>query len=180
MVKKANESSPITPEEARFIDSVKRIREKKGWSQGELARYLGDTGTEGFHQTTISRIEKGERPVRLGEARAIARVFGSTVEQMTMSAENSDVVDELVDCVTNLKSARFAIAVDAGSMVTERRKLPALMEKAQQLSLELVQQEDSQLLLVISNALQLAQTLKDLDPVEIVRHEVARHEPRNG
>ncbi|MFI7584848.1 helix-turn-helix transcriptional regulator [Kocuria sp. M1N1S27] len=69
-------------DDARFAESVKRLREERGWSQGELARQLLAAGMEGFHQTTVSRIEKGERPVRLGEARALARVFDTSVDRM--------------------------------------------------------------------------------------------------
>lgn len=69
-------------DDTRFAESIKRLREERGWSQGELARQLLAVGMEGFHQTTVSRIEKGERPVRLGEARALARVFDTSVDRM--------------------------------------------------------------------------------------------------
>ncbi|PWF82015.1 helix-turn-helix transcriptional regulator [Kocuria rosea] len=71
-----------THDDDRFIESVRRLREEKGWSQGELARRIQAAGVEGFHQTTVSRIEKGERPVRLGEARALAHILGTSVDRM--------------------------------------------------------------------------------------------------
>lgn len=70
-------------DESWFIENMKTLRERKGWSQGELARRVSDLGWEGFHQTTISRVEKGERPVRLAEARGIAAALDATVAQMT-------------------------------------------------------------------------------------------------
>lgn len=68
--------------DGRFAANMKSMREARGWNQSELARRLTAVGVEGFHQTTISRIEAGSRPVRLGEAAAIARTLGTTVEMM--------------------------------------------------------------------------------------------------
>ncbi len=73
--------------EANFIRSMKLIREKHGWSQGELARRMTEAGWEGFHQTTISRIEKGERPVRLSESSGIATALGALVNQMILPGD---------------------------------------------------------------------------------------------
>jgi transcriptional regulator with XRE-family HTH domain len=47
-----------------------------------MARRLGRAGFAGSHQTTVSRIEKGERPVNLLEAYTIADVFGITIDQL--------------------------------------------------------------------------------------------------
>ena len=93
------ESDGIDPqgarEEAQFIKSMKRIREELGWSQGDLARAMKDAGWNGFHQTTISRIEKGERPVRLGEARGIATALGALVGQMILPGSGAKAVRDL-------------------------------------------------------------------------------------
>lgn len=76
--------SPAAQEELelRFASAVRRLREKRGWSQFQLSRLMTAHGFAGFHQTTISRIEKNERPVRIGEATGLAEVLGSTVTQM--------------------------------------------------------------------------------------------------
>lgn len=76
--------SPLgSDDESWFIENMKTLRERKGWSQGELARNVAALGWDSFHQTTISRIEKGERPVRLAEARGIAAALEASVAQMT-------------------------------------------------------------------------------------------------
>lgn len=59
---------------------MKAAREAKGWSQSALANALGGSG---LNQSAISRIESGERAVRLSEARAIARVFGTNVDALS-------------------------------------------------------------------------------------------------
>lgn len=69
--------------------AMKRLREESEWSQGEMARRMTELGWKGFHQTTISRIEKGERPVRLGEAQGIAAALNVTVDQMIHAGEDN-------------------------------------------------------------------------------------------
>lgn len=71
-----SEAAVAEEDERRFGAAVRRYREEAGWSQGELARRLNDLGWKAFHQTTISRIEKGERPIRLSEAKGFQKVFG--------------------------------------------------------------------------------------------------------
>lgn len=61
--------------ERNFATNMRLRREELGWSQGELSRRMRQGGWSNFHQTTVSRIEKHERPIRLSEAGAIARVL---------------------------------------------------------------------------------------------------------
>lgn len=95
MVEKQTFSRNITSEDLDFADNVRRIRELKGWSQGELARRISKLGVEGFHQTTISRIEKGERLVRLGEARSIARALNRPVDHFLQSSRDVEPLEKL-------------------------------------------------------------------------------------
>lgn len=53
-----------------------------GWSQAEFAEILRATGLTNMHQNTVSRIEKGDRPLRMAESEAIAKLFGLTVDEM--------------------------------------------------------------------------------------------------
>ncbi|MEX5259576.1 helix-turn-helix transcriptional regulator [Kocuria sp. CPCC 205263] len=75
----------------RFRENMRRIREEKGWSQGELSRRLVDSGLSVFHQTTITRIENGSRPVKLDEAGVIAEALGVTLEVMTYDSMSAAV-----------------------------------------------------------------------------------------
>ena len=67
--------------EDNFIARMKELRTAK-MSQTELARQLSDRGLQ-FHQQTVQRIEKGERPLRLNEALEIAEILGSDPADMT-------------------------------------------------------------------------------------------------
>jgi transcriptional regulator with XRE-family HTH domain len=61
--------------EARFRERVRQERDRRGWSQAELSKMLGDKGIKGIYPTTIAKIESGERAVRIDEATALADLF---------------------------------------------------------------------------------------------------------
>ena len=54
---------------------VAERRRAKGWSQADLVRRARAVGLDNFHQTTISRIEAGARPMTFGEAITLARLL---------------------------------------------------------------------------------------------------------
>lgn len=67
---------------SRFRDRVRRERtERRGWTQGQLAERMTERGVPtGWH--VIAKIEAGDRGVQIGEAAAIADVFGISVDQL--------------------------------------------------------------------------------------------------
>lgn len=65
-----------------FRLAVRRLREELGWSQNQLASELRKLGLEEFSQVAVARLERGERAVKLGEARVIASALRSTVRDM--------------------------------------------------------------------------------------------------
>lgn len=69
-------------DEANFARRMGELRAENGMSQSELARRMVERGFDSYSQMTVSRTEKGERPIRLTEARVIAEILGSTVEEM--------------------------------------------------------------------------------------------------
>lgn len=62
-----------------FRENMRATRDQEGISQGELSKRLIDAGWPVFHQTTVARIESGNRPVKLDEADAIAQALNSTL-----------------------------------------------------------------------------------------------------
>jgi transcriptional regulator with XRE-family HTH domain len=57
---------------------IQRLRSARGWSQAEAARRMKPFGYD-FNQALISRIELGQRPLRVNELADFARLFGVTV-----------------------------------------------------------------------------------------------------
>lgn len=125
---------PEVLEEARFAASVQRLREQAGISQTALARQMSEAGWSGFHQTTISRIEKGVRPVRLGEARALARLLGSSVPTMYSPVGLEQITGELRQLETVLSESLSALARNGVELVQRqadaRSRLIALERQA--------------------------------------------------
>ena len=58
-----------------LAERVAERRRAKGWSQANLVRHARAVGLDNFHQTTISRIEAGTRPMTFGEAITLARLL---------------------------------------------------------------------------------------------------------
>ncbi|MBF6298031.1 helix-turn-helix transcriptional regulator [Nocardia amamiensis] len=58
-----------------FGGRVRQWRKARSWSQEDLAAKLNDFGFE-MHQTTVAKIERGTRPLRVAEAVALAQIFG--------------------------------------------------------------------------------------------------------
>ncbi|OBI77011.1 helix-turn-helix transcriptional regulator [Mycobacterium sp. E740] len=68
--------------ETRFRERVRRERERRDWSQAELAKLLQDKGIGSVYPTTVAKIEAGERAVRIDEATALADIFEVSVDAL--------------------------------------------------------------------------------------------------
>jgi transcriptional regulator with XRE-family HTH domain len=111
---------PRTPEEM-FGQTIHRVRTANGQTQESIAQAMRAHGFE-FSQLTVSRIERGSRPVRLNEAIALARVLD---------------VDLLTTFVT-------AVAGEAGesAAITERVAFVKVLQLTQELAAAEAQQAD--------------------------------------
>jgi Helix-turn-helix len=83
-----DDTGPPPPWERNFIKRMIELRAAK-MSQTELARQLQERGLP-FHQQTVQRVEKGERPLRLNEAYAIAEILGTDPFEMTRTLTNDE------------------------------------------------------------------------------------------
>jgi len=61
--------------EVSMCDKFRILREDRGWSQQELSEKLAQWGVD-MHQTTVAKMEKGKRPLRVAEMFALSHVFG--------------------------------------------------------------------------------------------------------
>ena len=62
-----------------FSKRVRTERELRKWTQAEMAKMLTAKGIQ-MHWTTIAKIEKGDRLVRIDEAAGIADLFETSVD----------------------------------------------------------------------------------------------------
>lgn len=84
------ESSNSEGIERRVIETLVALREERGWSQSELARRMVEAGWPKYTQMTVSRTEKGDRPLRLDEAESLAKVFDVELVSLWMPRQEAE------------------------------------------------------------------------------------------
>lgn len=99
------------PWEAVFQKNVKTLRERRGWSQTELAKRLSSQGLP-FHQQQVQRIETGARPVRLNEAMLLAKTFGVSWDDMTQPADARSLRNALLYARSRASEVAGRVAED--------------------------------------------------------------------
>lgn len=84
--------------ERHLAARVAREREAAGWTPAQLAERLTAAGCP-INLRAIYRIEAGERSISFDEAVAFAKVFGTTLDDLTTSPEALDerLADEILD-----------------------------------------------------------------------------------
>jgi transcriptional regulator with XRE-family HTH domain len=75
---------------------TRQFREQRGWSQADLGQRLGAYGAA-LHQTSISKLEAGARPIRLDEVGALADLFEVRPADLFEDAVGSDRVRKAED-----------------------------------------------------------------------------------
>lgn len=73
---------------------VKALREGRGWSQNELARYMtqGLPDGDNIYAMTVKRIENGSRALKLAEAVLLADIFQTSVDDIAGRGRDEDVL----------------------------------------------------------------------------------------
>lgn len=61
--------------ERSMCDKFRGLREERGWSQQDISDKLAEMGID-MHQTTVAKLEKGRRPLRVAEMYALSWIFG--------------------------------------------------------------------------------------------------------
>lgn len=114
--------TPPQDREARFRDAMKALREKQGLTQTDVARRLRERGLS-FHQSTVAKVETGERPIRLDEAYAIADALGSQVGDMARGGapaaaewEVKDAYEETMASYERLVNAVVSFEENRGAL----------------------------------------------------------------
>lgn len=116
-------------EEERFRQSLHERRLELNLSMGELARRMVDAGWPEFHQATISRIEKGQRPVRLGEARTLARILDQPLGYMLAADDESKLVQTFRKQVRDTDRQRDALLRAIVRWEDSKSELRTVMEQ---------------------------------------------------
>ncbi|KIU17972.1 helix-turn-helix domain-containing protein [Mycolicibacterium llatzerense] len=118
--------------EKRFGEVVRSWRQDRNWSQDEVAERLRHQGFE-MHQTTVAKIERGARPLRVAEAAALAEVFEMPIMAVFELSLPDDHTTQLESHRIELEQARkrvdesrdtlYSIAQHHASLLAEVEKI---------------------------------------------------------
>lgn len=126
----------IDHSEDAFRAVMRVSREVKRWSQSDLADRMQALGFDSWRQSTVAKVEAGERPLRLAEALAIAGLFETTIPQMvTPDQRLRDSFAETLNRTAEVVAARHRHAAalaelrEAERMLTEKEAAYAEAEE---------------------------------------------------
>lgn len=112
-----------------FAANMRLRREELGWKQADLAHRLKAAGMSHMHQTTVSRIEVGERAPRVSEARAIADVLETSVWRLLQPPESVAVGDAILRDTVDLESAHQSVTSSLRDLWLSRLTLERRLEE---------------------------------------------------
>lgn len=90
-------------------EKIVELRERKGWSQRELARRAG------LNPSVMNRIETGERPLRAEELKVIANLLDVSADYILSESKSLDLTtkDER-DIAKRMEKIKQDLAADGG------------------------------------------------------------------
>ncbi|OMH25996.1 XRE family transcriptional regulator [Tersicoccus phoenicis] len=92
---------------------IRALRLAQGWSLEELA------GRARLSQSTLSRIENGQRRLALDSLVTIARALDTTLDQLVENASDDVVISPVIDSAHGLM--RWSVRADPGVTVVRQR-----------------------------------------------------------
>ncbi|MFC5337535.1 helix-turn-helix domain-containing protein [Leucobacter denitrificans] len=162
--------------ESLFGKRLRELREERGHTQAQVVEWLVDHGVSYMNTSTLSRIELGTRPVRLGEATVFARYFDIPMAALVTTSDNYRAID-LVSRRHNEARNRFVRFRQAVVDVSRHQQsLPKMLEVLD----EVIESEPkgSELLKPVKWLRRNVLDFVEIDLVEETRNLVAETEAR--
>jgi transcriptional regulator with XRE-family HTH domain len=129
--------------EQRFGARVREIRQARGWTQDDLAKRMTSAGYQ-MHQTTLTKLENGSRPTSVGEAAALAAIFGIPMPYLfaTMGAADLRVqLAGLSHTLDTISEERIKIRERLATLEAEEESVKALYRATERRARELEHDE---------------------------------------
>lgn len=115
---------------------LRDLREGQGLTQTDLVAQLRARGLEHMNATTLSRIESGQRPVRLSEARVLVDVFDWSLAMLTVSSADFEALELIAKAEKAVRerhdALRAAVAEFEQSKMTLRAAVSRMDEGARE------------------------------------------------
>lgn len=126
--------------ERRFGEAVRTWRLDRKWSQEDLAERLRHQGFE-MHQTTVAKIERGARPLRVAEAAAIADVFDMPI--MAVFGQSSPLDRPVnLDSQRRVEEARVRVDHSRDNLYNVAQQHAHLLAEVEKLILQMNQDSE--------------------------------------
>ncbi|MFI6078892.1 helix-turn-helix domain-containing protein [Actinoplanes sp. NPDC051343] len=116
--------------ETELAQRLRPLRTQRGWSQAELAQHMSEQYGLRWHQTTIAKIEAGQRPIGLNEAAALANEFDITGTELLMPfATRQEEADELRVREEQLRERSLAVEEELTRLIERQAAARGQVEK---------------------------------------------------
>jgi transcriptional regulator with XRE-family HTH domain len=99
----------------QFRKRLKDERDRREWSQGDVATKLSDKGIR-VYATTIAKLEAGDRAVRIDELVAISDLFGVSVD--TLLGRRGKPKSDLIHALTAVVDTGYRSSMQIHEMTT--------------------------------------------------------------
>jgi len=106
-VSDTKQPSTTTDRERWFGENMRAARELQEMSQTALAKKMAKVGFSNFHQSTVARIEAGDRPVRLSEGLELSLILGTPLGSLTWPPARFSRLNRFLHAVQNARD-RYA------------------------------------------------------------------------
>lgn len=93
----------------QFAVRIREERERRKWSQADVARFMTGRGW-GWHPQTVQKIEAGHRKVTVGEGKALAEIFETTVDRLTWPGREASASSLLLTSTVRAEQAYHQIS----------------------------------------------------------------------
>lgn len=111
-----------------FRENLRAARTSRGLSLSELSRQLIDAGWKVFHTTTLTRIESGERAVKLDEAAVLAEFVGRELGDMVTAPASTEAVFGVNEAQAAFQEAWGRIVQESAAAARAQADLNARLE----------------------------------------------------
>ena len=133
-----------------FGDNVRHWRRERNWSQEDLADKLRSEGID-LHQTSVAKIERGTRPLRVAEAAAIATIFRVPPLAVFLGSPQTEArspINQLNDMIASaqnlLNDMKADMSRSAGRYVEQEAHVLALARILNQTALDAEKHQSEQ------------------------------------
>jgi transcriptional regulator with XRE-family HTH domain len=118
--------------EERFAGNLRAARDRAGLSQQAVAAQMQELGFGHIRQQTIAQIEAGSRSVRLGEALALSRITGTSIDMLVRPQGLARASWRMLDAARQVREAQEALGAWGAKLAAGRQSLRQMIARTEE------------------------------------------------